>query len=148
MRLREIKHGRLAMAAFAFHYAGVLLEKKGVVVRPTNRHYAPVFCVVEYYIQETSFLLLYCVCSPPTEEGLISWISTRLFVFIGSCVVCARCAASVPHGCKAGLVDVVAVVVVVVAIITVLETYFAPRAPCLGLFWTWIARRFTRRLYR
>ncbi|CAN0533344.1 unnamed protein product, partial [Ectocarpus sp. 12 AP-2014] len=32
MRLREIKHGRLAMAAFAFHYAGVLLEKKGVVV--------------------------------------------------------------------------------------------------------------------
>lgn len=32
MRLREIKHGRLAMAAFAFHYAGVLMEKKGVVV--------------------------------------------------------------------------------------------------------------------
>lgn len=32
MRLREIKHGRLAMTAFAFHYAGVLLEKKGVVV--------------------------------------------------------------------------------------------------------------------
>ncbi|CAM9895415.1 unnamed protein product, partial [Hapterophycus canaliculatus] len=32
MRLREIKHGRLAMAAFAFHYAGVLLEKKGVVI--------------------------------------------------------------------------------------------------------------------
>ncbi|CAN0408979.1 unnamed protein product [Ascophyllum nodosum] len=32
MRLREIKHGRLAMGAFAFHYAGVLLDKKGVVV--------------------------------------------------------------------------------------------------------------------
>ncbi len=32
MRLKEIKHGRLAMAAFAFHYAGVLLEKKGVVI--------------------------------------------------------------------------------------------------------------------
>ncbi|CAM9706730.1 unnamed protein product [Scytosiphon promiscuus] len=32
MRLREIKHGRVAMAAFAFHYAGVLLEKKGVVI--------------------------------------------------------------------------------------------------------------------
>lgn len=35
MRLKEIKHGRLAMAAFAFHYAGVLLEKKGVVVSST-----------------------------------------------------------------------------------------------------------------
>lgn len=32
MRLKEIKHARLAMAAFAVHYVGVLLEKKGVVV--------------------------------------------------------------------------------------------------------------------
>lgn len=32
MRLKEIKHARLAMAAFAVHYMGVLLEKKGVVV--------------------------------------------------------------------------------------------------------------------
>lgn len=40
MRLREIKHGRLAMAAFAFHYAGVLLEKKGVVVRVKEADHA------------------------------------------------------------------------------------------------------------
>lgn len=31
MRLKEIKHGRLAMAAFLFHYVQVILEKKGVV---------------------------------------------------------------------------------------------------------------------
>lgn len=91
--------------------------------------------------------IVYCtVFVRPTEEGLISWISTCLFVFSGSCVVCARCAASVPHGCRAGLVDVV--VVVVIAITTVLHTYFAPRAHCLGLCWTWIALRFIRRLCR
>ncbi|KAG5190684.1 light harvesting complex protein [Tribonema minus] len=31
MRLKELKHGRLAMAAFAVHYAGVLAKNKGVV---------------------------------------------------------------------------------------------------------------------
>lgn len=48
MRLREIKHGRLAMAAFAFHYAGVLLEKKGVVVSWKEANYKRV-CMTDYY---------------------------------------------------------------------------------------------------